>query len=81
MTALGQGMAGLALVMGFALLSIRQISAAAILLCVQSAAVAVAAIVARQPLMALPPPNWASRPRLPWRSFVNRNPASACLWP
>ncbi len=55
MIALGQGMAGLALVMGFALLSIRQLSAAAILLAVQSAAVAVAAIVARQPAMALPP--------------------------
>jgi hypothetical protein len=55
MIALGQGMTGLALVMGFALLSIRQVSAAAILLAVQSAAAAVAAIMARQPLMALPP--------------------------
>jgi hypothetical protein len=53
--ALGQGMAGLALVMGFALLCIRQISAASILLAVQSTAVAVSALVAHRPLMAIPP--------------------------
>ncbi len=55
MTALAQGMAGLALVMGFALLCIRQIGAASVLLAVQSAAVAVAALVGTQPLMAIPP--------------------------
>ena len=55
MTALGQGMAGLALVMGFALLCIRQVRAAIILLSVQCAAVAVTAIVQHQPLMAIPP--------------------------
>jgi hypothetical protein len=55
MTALEQGMAGLALVMGFALLCIRQISAASILLAVQSASVAIFALVARQPAMAVPP--------------------------
>jgi hypothetical protein len=48
-------MAGLALVMGFALLCVRQISAGAILLAVQSGAVAVAALVAHLPLMAIPP--------------------------
>jgi hypothetical protein len=53
--ALGQGMAGLALVMGFALLCVRQISAASILLAVQSAAVALSALLAHHPLMAIPP--------------------------
>jgi hypothetical protein len=55
MTALAQGSAGLALVMCFALLRTGQISAAAILLAVQSAAVAVTALVQHQPLMAVPP--------------------------
>ncbi len=55
MTALAQGTAGVALVMGFALLCVQQISAASILLAVQSAAAAVAAVVLRQPLLAIPP--------------------------
>lgn len=55
MTALAQGSAGLALVMGFALLRTGQISAAAMLLAVQSAAVAVTAAVLHRPLLALPP--------------------------
>jgi hypothetical protein len=55
MTALAQGSAGLALVMCFALLRARQLSAAAILLAVQSAAVAVTAAVLHRPLMAIPP--------------------------
>jgi hypothetical protein len=55
MTALGQGMAGLALVMAFALLCTRQISAAAILLAIQSAAAAVSAVAMQQPLGAIPP--------------------------
>ena len=55
MTALAQGCAGLALVMGFALLVTRQVTAAAILLAVQSGAVAVTAVVLQQPLMAIPP--------------------------
>ena len=55
MTALAQGSAGLALVMSFALLVSGQITAAAILLAVQSAAVAVTAVVLHQPLMAIPP--------------------------
>jgi hypothetical protein len=55
MTALAQGCAGLALVMGFALLITGQITAAAILLAVQSAAVAITAVVLHQPLMAIPP--------------------------
>jgi hypothetical protein len=54
-TPLGQGMAGLALVMGFALLCIRQISAASILLAVQSLAVAATAVVLHQPMLAIPP--------------------------
>ncbi len=52
MTALAQGSAGLALVIGFALLGTRQIGAAAILLVVQSLAVAVAALAQHQPLIA-----------------------------
>ncbi|HBK04672.1 MAG TPA: hypothetical protein DDZ81_02280 [Acetobacteraceae bacterium] len=55
MTALAQAMPGLALVMGFALLGIRQVPAAAILLAIQSAATAGAAIAVHQPLLALPP--------------------------
>jgi hypothetical protein len=55
MTALAQGCAGLALVMGFALLACRQATAAAILLAVQSAAVAMTAVLLHQPLLALPP--------------------------
>ena len=55
MTALAQGSAGVALVMCFALLRSLQVDAASILLAVQSAAVAVAAIVLHQPLMAVPP--------------------------
>ena len=55
MTALAQGAAGLALVMGFALLCIRQVGTAAILLAVQCVAVAVSASVLHQPLMAVPP--------------------------
>ena len=55
MTALAQGTAGLALVMCFALLRTGQVSAATILLAVQSGAVAVTACVLHQPLMAVPP--------------------------
>jgi len=55
MTALAQGSAGLALVMSFALLVTGQVTAAAIMLVVQSAAVAVTAVVLHQPLMAIPP--------------------------
>jgi hypothetical protein len=55
MTALSQGSAGLALVMGFALLVTRQVSTAAILLAVQSGAVALAAVLLHQPLLAIPP--------------------------
>lgn len=55
MTALEQGMAGLALVMGFGLLCVRQISAASVLLAVQSASVAIFALVAHEPVMAIPP--------------------------
>jgi len=55
MTALAQGMAGVALVMGFALLCIRQISAASVLLAVQCTAVTVSAVALRQPFMAIPP--------------------------
>jgi hypothetical protein len=55
MTALAQGSAGLALVMGFGLLVCGQITAAAILLAVQSLAVAMTAMVLNQPLMAIPP--------------------------
>jgi hypothetical protein len=52
---LAQGCAGLALVMGFALLVCRQATAAAILLAVQSAAVAMTAVLLHQPLLAFPP--------------------------
>jgi hypothetical protein len=55
MTALAQGSAGLALVMGFALLVTGQVTAAAVLLAVQSGAVAVTAVVLHRPLMAIPP--------------------------
>jgi hypothetical protein len=55
MTALAQGTAGLALVMGFALLCIRQIGAASILLAIQSCAVAVSAVALQQPVMAVAP--------------------------
>ncbi|MDB5400490.1 MAG: hypothetical protein JWQ55_2508 [Rhodopila sp.] len=55
MTALAQGSAGVALVMCFALLRTGQVSAAAILLAVQSIAVAVTAVILHQPLMAMPP--------------------------
>lgn len=55
MTALAQGSAGVALVMGFALLRAGQVSAAVILLAVQSVAVAVTVMVLHQPLMAVPP--------------------------
>jgi hypothetical protein len=55
MTALAQGSAGVALVMAFALLRTGQIGGAAILLAVQSGAVAVTAVVLHQPVMALPP--------------------------
>jgi hypothetical protein len=52
MIALAQGCAGLALVMCFALLGTRQVSAAAILLSVQSLAVATCALALRQPVIA-----------------------------
>lgn len=52
MTALAQGSAGVALVMVFGLLAIRQVSAAAILLGMQSLAVAIAALTQHQPLIA-----------------------------
>lgn len=55
MTALAQGSAGLALVMGFALLRTLPFSAVAILLLVQSGSVAVTALVVQRPLMAVPP--------------------------
>ncbi len=55
MIALAQGGAGLALVMCFALLRTRQIAAASILLSVQSGAVALTAVVAHRPLLAVPP--------------------------
>jgi hypothetical protein len=55
MTALAQGSAGVALVMCFALLRTSQVSAATILLAIQSAAVALPAVILRQPLMAVPP--------------------------
>ncbi|HEY4043424.1 MAG TPA: hypothetical protein VGM32_16470 [Rhodopila sp.] len=55
MTTLGQGLAGLGLVIGFALLCVRPISTATILLATQSAGIAVAAVMLRQPLMAVSP--------------------------
>lgn len=55
LTASAQGGAGLALVMGFGLLCIRQTSAASILLAIQSVAVALAAVAMHQPIMAVPP--------------------------
>ena len=54
-TPLAQGSAGLALVMCFALLVTSQLDAAALLLGVQSGAVAVAAAVLQRPLLGLPP--------------------------
>jgi hypothetical protein len=60
MTALAQGSAGLALVIGFALLCIRQTGAASILLALQSAAVAMGAVAVHQPIIALPPVALAS---------------------
>lgn len=70
MNALAQGCAGLALVMGFALLRSRQVAAAAAFLSVQSAAVALAVMVLHQPLMAIPPVllgggTWLLRHRTP----------------
>jgi hypothetical protein len=67
MTALAQGSAGLALVMSFALLVSGQVTAAAIMLVVQSAAVAVTAVVLHQPLMAIPPLVLAAGTGLPRR--------------
>ena len=55
MSALAQAMGGLALVMGFALLCIRQVRAASILLAIQAVATAGAAVAVRQPLLAVPP--------------------------
>ena len=55
MTAFAQGMAGLALVMGLALLCIRQVRAGVVLLVVQCAAVAASALVLHQPALAAPP--------------------------
>jgi hypothetical protein len=55
MTALAQGSAGLALVMGFAMLVSGQLTAAVVMLVVQSVAVAITAVVLHQPLMAIPP--------------------------
>ncbi len=54
-TAFAQGGAGIALVAGFALLCVRQISVAFILITVQSIAVAVGAMAMHRPLLALPP--------------------------
>ncbi len=54
-TPLAQGSTGLALVMCFALLVTSQLGAAALLLAVQSVAVAVAAAVLQRPLLGLPP--------------------------
>ena len=55
MIALVQGSGGIALVMAFALLGTRLISAAGILLGVQSVVVAIAAVGLHRPLLALPP--------------------------
>lgn len=55
MTALGQGGAGVALVMCFALLRTRQISAASILMAVQCLAVAIGAAALHRPLLAIAP--------------------------
>ena len=55
MTALAQGSAGVALVMGFGLLRTGQLSAAAMLLVVQSAAIGLTAALLHRPLLALPP--------------------------
>ena len=71
MTALAQGSAGLALVMGFALLVAGQMTAAVIMLVVQSAAVAVTAVVLHQPLMAIPPLLLAAGAGLPRRDTAD----------
>jgi hypothetical protein len=55
MSALATGSAGLALVMCFALLCTAQLRGATIMLMIQSGALAVAAVVLHQPLMAFPP--------------------------
>ncbi len=55
MTVLAQAMPGVALAVGLALLCIRRVRTAAVLLAMQSAATAVAAAAVRQPLLALPP--------------------------
>jgi hypothetical protein len=94
MTALAQGTAGLALVMASALLCIRQIRPAAMLLAIQSAAVAVAALVLQQPVMAIPPlllaagicfaarPAATTDPSTPSSpSWPSRKEASPCRWP
>lgn len=52
---LAQGSAGVALVIGFALLCVRHVGVAFALLAVQSAAAALGALAWRQPLFALPP--------------------------
>ncbi|MFL5253927.1 MAG: hypothetical protein ACJ8AI_13725 [Rhodopila sp.] len=52
MTALAQGAAGVALVMTLALLGVRQVSAAMLLLCLQSLAVATEALAQQQPVIA-----------------------------
>lgn len=51
----GQALGGLALVMGFALLCIRQVRAASALLAIQAAATAGAAVAGHQPLLAAVP--------------------------
>lgn len=68
MNALAQGSAGVALVMAFALLSVRRIETALILLAVQCGTVAIAAAVAGHPGMAIPPPLLAG---LVWRMRTN----------
>ena len=55
MNAFAQGSAGIALVMAFALLPLRQLTAASILLAVQSVAVAAVVAIAGHPLLAVPP--------------------------
>jgi hypothetical protein len=52
MTALAQGMAGLALAMGLVLLGVRQVSVVTVAWCVQSAVVAAFALTRHQPLIA-----------------------------
>ena len=55
MTALAQGSAGIALAMCFGLLGTGEVSAAAILLTVQSATAAITAMLMHQPLTGVPP--------------------------